>query len=685
MPKLAPPPAPKRKEIPETLPIQIRSLPFDRQAVNEEARTAEFPFSSESLVERFWGYEILDHAKKSVRLTRLREAGPLLDGHDWDKQIGVVEKVWLEDDRAFAIVRFSKNPAAEEVFRDVIDKIKRNVSVSYIVHEMLLEKESDHEPDEYRITDWEPIELSIVSVPADYTVGMDRNGQKDFSVRVLEKPNMAKPTTAVEPANGTAEPTQPAVVDSPQNLEVIREQTRTEESKRVRNIYEIGRRFECLTEAEAFVRDGKTLEEFQHFVLVEKLKAVPIEIPQDVTLGLNQRERSSYSLVKAIREAADIDNGCRLTGLEKECSIAIEKQLRNVAPQDRRERSSGNSFYVPTDLRMAAPNHQFDIGRPYHLRAPMDVTINPNVGRDFVAEDFIPSLIEFLRNALMVRAAGATVLTGLQGNVVIPKQVGPTTAFWLTEIGAVTPSDLLTHQIGLRPRRLAAQTVYSRQLVIQSSLDVEALIRSDLANTMAQEIDRTALFGNPTLNPNSPRGIFGLVGLAPETIDPTDNVQQVTFQANWDDLYLSYIEFVVALAQQNMPMSRPAWIVSPATWGRAMGTPKFPNTGFPIVDGESVLGYPFLRTNQIPMTGAFADRVVFGDWAQLLIGQWAGLEMIVDPYTRAGNAQIVVTVNQFADLNFRYRRAFVVSTNAGALLAAEGTKAEEAPKANTKK
>jgi HK97 family phage major capsid protein len=449
---------------------------------------------------------------------------------------------------------------------------------------------------------------------------------------------------------------------------------------------EIGRRFSATPEAEDFVANGRSIEEFEHFIMTEKLRATPIQVPDGgFSLGLSARERGSYSLVKAIRELSE--PGARLTGLELECSRAIEREMSSLSPDHQRQRSSGNSCFVPLDLRMAAPGYGGSLSQAG--RRDMNVTIAPNVGRDWVPEEFIPSLIEYLRNALVVRTAGATVLTGPPGKYRDPEASWALDCLLAHRAGSVTPSDLLTNQIGLRPRRLCSQVVYSRQLMVQSALDVEALVRSDIALTMAQKIDETAIFGDPTLDANSPRGIFGFIELPPDAIDPTDSVQVRVFQPAPMTLYEAYIDFVVALERQNLPQRGAAWIINPLSWGKALATPKFVNTGFPVVDPgtpHSVVGYPYLRTNQIPSAGAFASRIVFGDWAQLLIGQWAGVELIVDPFSQAGRAQIVVTVNQFADLNLRYRRAFVVSRNADAVVTtSEGVLAPEiAPPKNSR-
>ncbi len=157
--------------------MQFRSSYFERAMVDKGKRTVELSFSSEEPVERTWGIEILDHSKKSVSLDRLEKGGPLLLDHDKSSQVGVIEKSWVDVflRKGFAQVRFSKNETGEETFQDVIDGIRSNVSVGYSVNEVVLEKESKPQ-NIYRVTSWQPYEISLVSIPADINVGVGRSG-----------------------------------------------------------------------------------------------------------------------------------------------------------------------------------------------------------------------------------------------------------------------------------------------------------------------------------------------------------------------------------------------------------------------------------------------------------------------------------------------------------------------------
>jgi hypothetical protein len=173
-----------------------RALLVERSAINETARTATLSFASEAPYERFWGVEILDCAPASIRQGRLASGANLLCDHDPKDVIGVVESIQFGADRvARAVVRFGKGARAEEVWQDVRDGIRRNVSVGYLIHKaQLVETEDGLET--YRVTDWEPYEVSLVSIPADASVGVGRSDahatQAPRPTLSLKKPNLSK-------------------------------------------------------------------------------------------------------------------------------------------------------------------------------------------------------------------------------------------------------------------------------------------------------------------------------------------------------------------------------------------------------------------------------------------------------------------------------------------------------------
>ena len=143
--------------------ITYRTFLLDRQKIDEDNRTVQLAFSSEEPVQRSFGTEVLSHGGESVRLGRLNNKAPLLINHQQEPVIGVVERATIDSDKVGrAIVRFGRSATAEEIFQDVKDGIRNQVSVGYRIHKM--EKDNDSNDALFRAVDWEPYEVSMVSI-----------------------------------------------------------------------------------------------------------------------------------------------------------------------------------------------------------------------------------------------------------------------------------------------------------------------------------------------------------------------------------------------------------------------------------------------------------------------------------------------------------------------------------------
>ncbi len=167
-----------RQTVKAELGAHYRSFEIERTAVDPESRSVSLSFSSEAPVEQYdWDgryFEILDHSRTSVVLDRLKTAAPLLMDHNRRDQVGVVEEATIGEDRkGRAKVRFGTSARAEEIFQDVKTGIRRLVSVGYRVYDLVTEK-IEGEVETLRAMRWEPFEISIVSVPADTSVGVGR-------------------------------------------------------------------------------------------------------------------------------------------------------------------------------------------------------------------------------------------------------------------------------------------------------------------------------------------------------------------------------------------------------------------------------------------------------------------------------------------------------------------------------
>ena len=164
--------------------METRGMSFDGKVVDEDKRTVRIAVSSEEPVERSFGNEILDHDERSIDLSFAKSGRmPLLLDHDPRQQIGVVEDVTLDGSarRLRATVRFGRNGLAKEVFDDVVDGIRSNISVGYHVNDM-----ERQDAESYRVKSWLPMEVSVVSIPADRTVGVGRAAEKPPAQPITE-------------------------------------------------------------------------------------------------------------------------------------------------------------------------------------------------------------------------------------------------------------------------------------------------------------------------------------------------------------------------------------------------------------------------------------------------------------------------------------------------------------------
>lgn len=297
---------------------QNRNIVLDRSTIDQESRTVEIAFSSESPVERWWGREILDHSKKSIRLNRLKGGAPLLADHDNSirSQIGVIESARVDGDLVGrAVVRFGKSASDDEIYQKVIDGIIRNVSVGYIVHGSKLESTNEN-IDTYRVTDWEPLEISLVAVPADSSVGIGRSLEDSPVINLNEDNEMADVS---ETADDVAE----------QNLRNAQEQTKRElekERRRVSDILALGNDYADYNGnqlAQNAIREGRSVEDFQKDLLlkIKERKVAPkvthgdgARVTERIEDDPNRGFRSIGQFCKFVRAAA---SNTRMNGDEQ--------------------------------------------------------------------------------------------------------------------------------------------------------------------------------------------------------------------------------------------------------------------------------------------------------------------------------------------------------------------------------
>ncbi len=600
---------------------QTRFLKAEADAirVDREARTVEFPFSSETPVDRMFGTEVLSHAKGAARLDRLNDGAPLLFNHNMDDVIGVVESARMgEDKRAYAKVRFAKTARADEVLSMVEDDVLRNVSFMYRIHEY----EQAPKSAEFRVTDWEPLEVSIVTVPADNTVGIGRA----IATEEIEARNASEPaaTAAVTMKGNTmSDATAAAGANAEVNLTA-----QDFEKARIRAIEYFGKANNIDERAvRNWIAAGTSVDVVGEEILrlvEERSKSTPAL----GAIGMSTKEAGTFSMWRALQAVTSGD--WSKAGFELEASRAVADKIQR-APQK-------NSFFIPLEVQQ----------RPMAKR---DATV-AGTGAYLVATDNLGgSFVELLRNEMVVRQMGARILSGLVGNVTIPKQTAGATAYWLaSESTQITEGNQTFGQLALSPKTAGAYTEISRLLRLQSSPDAEGIIMSDLASQVAIAADLAALNGSGSAG--QPAGLIGTSG--------TGSVSGGTFD------YADILDFQTDVATANALRGALGYVTTPTVAALAMTRVMFANTASPIWQGNMLrgtmggypTGFPAMSSNQVP-----SGDMIFGDWSQLVIGEWGVLEIAVNEQANFQAGIVGVRCFYTMDVGVRIPAAFSIGTS----------------------
>jgi HK97 family phage major capsid protein/HK97 family phage prohead protease len=566
-----------------------------------EERTYEFPFSSEFPVARYFGNEILSHEGESADLSRLNDGAPLLFNHNPERVIGVVERAYIDGNkrRGYARVRFSRNAFAQEILGDVKDGVLRNVSFGYSIDKM-----EERGSGDYVATAWSPYEISVVSIPADNTVGIGRS--------LVPTPDAASAAPSPDPL--------PPMENTAPDLAVVRAEAVEAERTRISSINALCTKHRMADLGQQLVESGRSIDEARAAVL-DKLN-----VPQETVnmsaaeIGLSAQESRRFSFLRAINYLANpTDRSARE-------AAAFEIEASDAAAAKLGRQSRG--ITIPQDV----------------LRRDLNVG-TASAGGNLVATDLdAGSFIDLLRNASALDQAGATVLTGLTGNVAIPRQSGAGTAYWVAESGAPTESQQTVDQVSLTPKTVAAFTDYSRRLMLQSSIDVENMIRTDLATVLALKIDLAGLYG--TGSNSEPLGLKLTTGIGTEDFaaDAPTFAEVVALESD--------------VATANALMGSPVYLMNAAMRGNLKTTKKDAGSGIFIMENGEVNGYPGVLSNQVA-----ANDLWFGNFADLIIGYFSGLDLMVDPYTHSTSGTVRVVAMQDVDIAVRHPESFTRGNN----------------------
>lgn len=597
----------------------------DDRTIDEETRQVRIGVSSEEPVERDFGMEVIDHSRESMNLDFLNSGrAPLLLDHDMTKQVGVVETVEMDEGarRLRAVVRFGRGEQASEVFDDVRDGIRQNISVGYRI-DGRVEREDD--PDDVVRVRTTPMEISIVSVPADQSnqVGVGRSVSKLSQTSVKE--NIMTDTTETQ------------VVD----LDAAKAEAVRAARKNDSEILAIAAKHNKRDLGETAIRDGLSVDAFRGQLLDHIGDDKPLDTPASV-VDAPVKEKRSYSLARMIRAQATGD--WRDAGLEREMNDEISRSVGREA----------EGVYVPDFA--------------WQQRGPLATAATGGSGAEVVFDDFVPTehrgdmFIEALRARQVLGNLGTTYMSGLTGRIKLPKLATGATAGFVEELGDTSDGAGTDGGVTLQPRTMGAFVEISRLLMMESVPAIEQIIRNDLLASAADAIEKHAIQGSGSSG--QPTGILNTSGINDLDISADTDVAALT----WQDI----VDLVKLVEEDNGIVNGNAagFLSNAKVKSKLATTVKVGSTDSVMLLNDpwnNLYGYPVEFTANVPSNlnpgdgGTDASAVIFGDFSQLMIAQFGAPSILVNPYAGDKAGTVRLTLLGEVDVGVRNAVSFAVT------------------------
>ena len=592
---------------------------------NDEEMKLNLSVSSETPIEDFFGYLILDHKPESIILSRFLDGASFRDTHFGD-QVGIIENPTIDNEqkKLRVDVKFSpNNDRAIMLYKDYRDGYRKNVSIRFLVHELVLDKQLNG-IDYYRATKWEPVHASAEPDGADPTVGMNRSLTTNNSTIKTKGVTMEERTLTADELKGIAEKVK----------DMVSAEYKTAVDHALQNggEKEIDRIGAILTSAREFKDQVKGIDlEKEAYNFAFKLKASDRDFRDLITKNIiSQQSLNNNTLGASKKDVERFSFRNLILSQVPNSGVKAEHELEMCRAYQEKYDIKAQGIVVPTDVL---------------LRDRTLTTTSVSAGGALVAADLLPSnFIEIARNKTVADKVGVQYLGGgLQGNIPIPKQTGAGSFSWVTETNAASASDATFAQITLSPKLGTSNTGFSRKLLFQSTPTVDQLIENDLSKITAIGIDLAVFHGSGASG--QPTGIANTSGIGGGALSAA-----ITFA--------DVVALETAVANANLDASTMYYVTNPTVRGLLKTRAKV--SGYPnfILEGNEANGYPVVASNQIASGNLF-----FGDFSQVIFAQWGGLDLVVDPYSNATSGVIKVTVFIYVDVGVRHPGAFALYTN----------------------
>jgi HK97 family phage major capsid protein len=631
-------------------------IDLDRAAVDVEARTAEIAWASELPYERWWGIEILDMGSKSVRMGRLRNKAALLLGHDPEKQIGVIESARLDKDRkGRAVVRFSKGALGEEILQDVSDGIRGKVSVGYRIHDLVLESKSE-DISTYRVTDWEPFELSIVSVPADDAVGVGRSDE-----RSARKGKIMSQAEEGRTAQGL-DPTAAVAAQFNEGEASVRIQTGIDIAERNKSLLALGdqwKDFGGQELARAAIGDPKMTVDAFRKILLDKISDQSSRIaPTDtgrleldrpegpqrgVGYGMMAREMLSATSLKAFKGIGEV-----LNMKDHEVAYRAGMWAQAVIHQNPRAMRwcKDHSVQLLQGSREAFGFDERNMVEGVFTSAGWLVPVEMEAAIIANREEY----------GVARRVCNVIPMTSASTN--IPRITTDATAYFVGEGASVTTSDPAGDQVTLTLKDLMAHTNIGKSTAQDTVVSLAEMVAREQARSFAVKEDSCLISGDGTSTYGGMQGIKTLLDTAAYS---AGKYAAASGHDTFAEINVADITGLIGL----LPVYARAgsrYIVSGVFDAMVFGALKLNAGGNTVqtVQGRIVEGdyggFPITVAHHMPAGGGTTYNAVtialLGNFnLGVAFGSGSGMMLTVDPYTLAHQNLTRVITSERIDIN----------------------------------
>ena len=348
-----------------------------------------------------------------------------------------------------------------------------------------------------------------------------------------------------------------------------------------------------------------------------KLELAQQRLADKQLADLEKEAKRSFSIVKFVREASE----GRLSGLEAEVAEMGRKEYERLG-------LSQKGFALPSAA----------------LRASAGQNYTTNADGGYAKVTAAPRYIDGLKDKMVIAGLGATVLGDLVGTVPLVG-VGQMTAAWYAEGATASVSKATFSSVTLTPHRNAVIGAFSKDLLRQTSLDVESIIWNRILEAHASLLESAAIAG--TGSNGQPTGILNTAGIG-----------SVAIGANGGPItWAKVVELETKVNAENGNRGKLAYLTNAKVIGDLKTIERAQGNGRYLLDGDytKINGYPIDWTNLVPSTltkGTTASKcsaMIFGNFEDLYVGHWGGVDIVVDPYTLAAQADVRFVLNSWDD------------------------------------